>query len=99
MGINPASAALGWLEVVTILSNARGTVDVEALKAALNEHTAGMMMTNPNTLGLTESDVEQIAGLVHDAGGLRPAMAPLERHPRPGASRRTWIRRLPPQSA
>ncbi len=69
-GTNPASAALAGFEVVTIPSNARGTVDVEALKAALNEHTAGMMMTNPNTLGLFEPDVEQIAGLVHDAGGL-----------------------------
>jgi glycine dehydrogenase subunit 2 len=61
---------LAGIKVVTIPSNAQGKVDVEALKAALNDKTAGMMMTNPNTLGIFESDVEQIAGLVHDAGGL-----------------------------
>ncbi len=69
-GTNPASAALAGFDVVSIPSNQRGTVDVEALKAAINERTAGMMMTNPNTLGLFEPEVEKIAGLIHDAGGL-----------------------------
>ncbi len=69
-GTNPASAVLAGFEVVTIPSNAKGTVDAETVKAAINENTAGMMMTNPNTLGLFEPEIEAISALIHDAGGL-----------------------------
>jgi glycine dehydrogenase subunit 2 len=69
-GTNPASAAEAGFEIVTIASNPGGTVDLEALKAALSDDVAGLMLTNPNTLGLFETDIEEIAGLVHAAGGL-----------------------------
>jgi len=69
-GTNPASATMAGFKTVEIKSNDRGLVDVEALKEKLSENTAGIMMTNPNTLGLFEEDVLEIAKLVHDAGGL-----------------------------
>ncbi len=69
-GTNPASAALAGFEVVTIPSNARGTVDVERLRQAVNAETAGMMLTNPNTLGLFEPEVREIAAIIHGADGL-----------------------------
>ncbi len=69
-GTNPASAAMAGFRVVKIPSNSRGTVDLEALRAALSERTAGIMLTNPNTLGLFEDEILEIARLVHDAGGL-----------------------------
>ena len=69
-GTNPASAAMAGYEVVTVPSNARGRVDLKALKAAVSEHTAALMLTNPNTLGLFEDQITNIAGVVHDAGGL-----------------------------
>jgi glycine dehydrogenase subunit 2 len=68
-GTNPASAILAGFRTVQIPSNNRGRVDVDKLKAALNERTAGLMMTNPNTLGLFETDILEIAELVHEAGG------------------------------
>ena len=69
-GTNPASAAVAGLEVVEVKSLENGRVDVEALKGLLDEHVAGMMMTNPNTLGLFETQIEEIAALVHGVGGL-----------------------------
>jgi glycine dehydrogenase subunit 2 len=69
-GTNFASAALGGYDVVELPSGDDGRVDLDALEAALGENTAALMLTNPNTLGLFERDIEEIAGMVHDAGGL-----------------------------
>lgn len=69
-GTNPASAAVCGLDVVVVKSNANGLVDVEDLKPLLDDTIAGIMMTNPNTLGLFEKDIREIARLVHAAGGL-----------------------------
>lgn len=69
-GTNPASAAMGGFDVVEIPSGPNGTVDLEALKAALSEKTAAFMITNPNTLGIFEDQITEIAKLVHDAGAL-----------------------------
>ena len=69
-GTNPASAAVCGLDVVVVKSKADGLVDVEDLKPLLGDDIAGIMMTNPNTLGLFERDIKEIAKLVHDCGGL-----------------------------
>jgi glycine dehydrogenase subunit 2 len=69
-GTNPSTAARCGFRVVSIKSNARGRVDLEALSAAVNERTAGIMLTNPNTLGLFETDISEVARVVHEAGGL-----------------------------
>jgi len=72
-GTNPATTTMSGLQVVEIPSDARGNVDMEALEAACKEHRdclVGMMLTNPNTLGLFDEQVEEISGLVHEQGGL-----------------------------
>jgi glycine dehydrogenase subunit 2 len=69
-GTNPASAAMLGFDCITIKSTPKGLVDLEALKAALSEEVAGIMLTNPNTLGLFETDILEISRLVHEAGGL-----------------------------
>lgn len=69
-GTNPASAAMAGYEVVTVPSDARGRVDLKALKAAVSDRTAALMLTNPNTLGLFEDQILEIAEVVHSAGGL-----------------------------
>jgi glycine dehydrogenase subunit 2 len=69
-GTNPASAAMAGYKVVEIPSNSEGCVDKEALKSVVGPQTAGLMITNPNTLGIFEHDILEIAGIVHDAGGL-----------------------------
>ncbi|MEM0058106.1 MAG: aminomethyl-transferring glycine dehydrogenase subunit GcvPB [Candidatus Bathyarchaeia archaeon] len=69
-GTNPASAAMAGFNVVVIPSDRDGCVDVEALKAAVSERTAGLMLTNPNTLGIFEKNIEGIAEIIHEAGGL-----------------------------
>lgn len=69
-GTNPASAAVCGLDVVEVKSKPDGRVDVEDLKPLLDDTIAGMMMTNPNTLGLFENNITEIAKLVHDCGGL-----------------------------
>ena len=69
-GTNPASAAVCGLEIVQVKSNASGLVDVDDLKPLLDDTIAGIMMTNPNTLGLFEKDIKEIATLVHECGGL-----------------------------
>jgi glycine dehydrogenase subunit 2 len=69
-GTNPATAAMAGFEAVEFGSGSDGRVDLDALKAALDDQCAGMMLTNPNTLGKFESDIEEICRLVHEAGGL-----------------------------
>ena len=69
-GTNPASAAMCGLDVVVVKSGENGLVDVESLKPLLGDDLAGFMLTNPNTLGLFERDIKEIASLVHDCGGL-----------------------------
>ena len=69
-GTNPASAAMCGLDVVVVKSGENGLVDVESLKPILGDDLAGIMLTNPNTLGLFERDIKEIASLVHECGGL-----------------------------
>ena len=69
-GTNPASSALCGYEVVQVASTSDGTVDVEALKALLDDSIAGIMMTNPNTVGIFEKDILEIAKLMHENGSL-----------------------------
>jgi glycine dehydrogenase subunit 2 len=69
-GTNPATAAMCGFDVVTIPADDRGLVDLQALKAALDEDVAALMLTNPNTIGLFEQDIAEIAKAVHDVGGL-----------------------------
>jgi glycine dehydrogenase subunit 2 len=69
-GTNPASAGMLGMEVVTIPSDANGNVDLEALKAACNDTVVGMMLTNPNTLGLFDQHIVEVVNLVRECGGL-----------------------------
>ena len=69
-GTNPASSAMKGFEIVPIPTDPNGDVDLGALKAACDETTAGLMLTNPNTLGLFESNVLEVIRIVHEAGGL-----------------------------
>lgn len=69
-GTNPATAAMAGYSIVEIKSTENGLVDLEALKAAVGEDTAGLMLTNPNTLGLYDKGVKEISRIVHEAGGL-----------------------------
>ncbi|OXM13274.1 glycine dehydrogenase (aminomethyl-transferring) [Paenibacillus herberti] len=69
-GTNPASATTAGLDTITIKSNERGFVDLDALRAAVGPDTAALMLTNPSTLGLFEEQIEEIAAIVHEAGGL-----------------------------
>jgi glycine dehydrogenase subunit 2 len=69
-GTNPASAALAGFEVINVPSNERGCVDINALADILDETVAGLMLTNPNTLGLFEEDILKISEMVHNCGGL-----------------------------
>jgi glycine dehydrogenase subunit 2 len=69
-GTNPASATLGGYEVTTVPTDGRGLVDLAALKEALDTDVAGIMLTNPNTAGLFEEEIDAIAAAVHEVGGL-----------------------------
>lgn len=69
-GTNPASAVMAGFDTIEIKSTEEGLVDIESLKAALSDEVAGLMLTNPNTLGLFEREICEIADLVHDVGGL-----------------------------
>jgi glycine dehydrogenase subunit 2 len=69
-GTNPASAAMAGFQVVSIPSTAEGMVDIEKLRAAVGEDTAGLMLTNPNTVGLFDKNILEITQIVHQAGGL-----------------------------
>ncbi len=68
-GTNPASVTMAGLKAVTIPSGEDGSVNLDALRAAVGPDTAALMLTNPNTLGLFEENIEEIAKIVHDAGG------------------------------
>ena len=69
-GTNPATASMAGYKVVEIPSNADGLVDLAALRAAVSDKTAAFMLTNPNTLGIFEKDIQSIQRIIHDAGGL-----------------------------
>ena len=69
-GTNPATISMAGFEAVNIPSDARGNVDLEALRAACDETVAGLMLTNPNTLGLFDEHVCEVAGIIHECGGL-----------------------------
>ncbi len=69
-GTNPATASMAGFQVVEVKSNERGLVDVDSLRAVMSDEVAGIMLTNPNTLGLFETDIEEIAQIVHENGGL-----------------------------
>lgn len=68
-GTNPASATVAGFEAVTVKSNEKGIVDLEDLKRVVDEDTAALMLTNPNTLGLFEEDIIEMAQIIHSAGG------------------------------
>ncbi|MBO8159831.1 aminomethyl-transferring glycine dehydrogenase subunit GcvPB [Thermosyntropha sp.] len=69
-GTNPATANVVGYDVVEVKSNDRGLVDIEDLKAKMSDEVAGLMLTNPNTLGLFEEEIVKIASIVHEGGGL-----------------------------
>ena len=69
-GTNPASAATVGFDVVEVKSDEKGGVDIDALKELMNDEIAGLMLTNPNTLGLFDENIDKIADIVHEAGGL-----------------------------
>lgn len=69
-GTNPATAAMVGFKAVKVDSNSEGEVNIEALKKLVDEETAALMLTNPNTLGLFEKNILEIADIVHEAGGL-----------------------------
>ncbi|MFS0775993.1 aminomethyl-transferring glycine dehydrogenase subunit GcvPB [Neobacillus sp. 3P2-tot-E-2] len=68
-GTNPASATVAGLETITVISNENGLVDLEDLRRVVGEDTAALMLTNPNTLGLFEENIIEMAEIVHAAGG------------------------------
>ena len=69
-GTNPASVVLGGYTPVKVGTNSRGRVDIEDLKSKVDDHTVGMMLTQPNTLGLFEDEIETISQIIHDVDGL-----------------------------
>ena len=69
-GTNPASSAMAGFKVVEVPSNERGGIDIEKLNELMDEDTAGLMLTNPNTVGLFDENIEKIAEIVHSKGGL-----------------------------
>lgn len=69
-GTNPASAAVCGLEIVEVKSKSDGTIDIEHLRGLLDDTIAAIMMTNPNTLGLFEPGIPEIAKIVHECGAL-----------------------------
>ncbi|WP_455143111.1 aminomethyl-transferring glycine dehydrogenase subunit GcvPB [Candidatus Hodarchaeum mangrovi] len=69
-GTNPATATMCGFKTVVIPSNEKGCVDLEALQSAVSDQTAGMMLTNPNTLGVFESNIKEIIDIIHEVDGL-----------------------------
>ncbi|MCX5681178.1 MAG: aminotransferase class V-fold PLP-dependent enzyme, partial [Candidatus Omnitrophica bacterium] len=69
-GTNPASAAIAGYKIVTIQTDEKGALDFKKLKALVNEETAGLMLTCPDTLGLFNSDIDKIAEVIHSVDGL-----------------------------
>ncbi|GAF22641.1 LOW QUALITY PROTEIN: glycine dehydrogenase [Bacillus sp. JCM 19047] len=68
-GTNPASATVAGFDSVTVRTNEFGLVDLDHLREVVNEETAALMLTNPNTLGLFEADIVEMAAIIHEAGG------------------------------
>ncbi|MEZ0480460.1 aminomethyl-transferring glycine dehydrogenase subunit GcvPB [Planococcus sp. SSTMD024] len=68
-GTNPASATVAGFETVTVKSNEHGLVDLDDLKRVVGDDTAALMLTNPNTLGLFEEDILEMASIIHKVGG------------------------------
>lgn len=69
-GTNPASAAMAGFNVVTVPSDEDGCISIEALKSVVSKRTAGLMLTNPNTLGIFEKNICEVAKMIHEVGGL-----------------------------
>jgi len=69
-GTNPASVNMVGYKAVVVKSNGRGNINVDELKKAVGEDTAGLMLTNPNTLGLFDEHIQEVADIIHKAGGL-----------------------------
>jgi glycine dehydrogenase subunit 2 len=69
-GTNPASVTMAGYKLEKVATDARGNLDVDDLRARVDEHTAGLMLTNPSTLGLFDEHIEEIAAIFHEAGGL-----------------------------
>lgn len=69
-GTNPASSAMSGFDVVPVATDENGNVDLESLRAVCDDTVAGLMLTNPNTLGLFEQHVVEVINMVHEAGGL-----------------------------
>lgn len=69
-GTNPATASMAGYKIIEIKSNKHGTVDLDALRAAVGDDTAGLMLTNPNTLGIFDESISEITNIIHEAGGL-----------------------------
>ncbi|SDB83159.1 aminomethyl-transferring glycine dehydrogenase subunit GcvPB [Shouchella lonarensis] len=68
-GTNPASASVAGFDTITVRTNAHGLVDLDHLREVVGADTAALMLTNPNTLGLFESDIVEMAAIIHEAGG------------------------------
>ncbi len=75
-GTSPASTSMSGLRVVQIPSDKRGNVDLDALRSQVCDRVVGLMITNPNTLGLFEENIEEIVGIVHGCGGWSMVMGP-----------------------
>jgi glycine dehydrogenase subunit 2 len=69
-GTNPASVTMAGYEVTAVATDARGNIDVDDLRSKVDEHTAGLMLTNPSTLGLFDENIEEIRDIFHGAGAL-----------------------------
>ena len=69
-GTNPASVTMAGYKLEKVATDARGNLDVDDLRAKVNERTAGLMLTNPSTLGLFDENIEEVAKIFHDAGSL-----------------------------
>ena len=69
-GTNPATASMAGFQTIEIKSSPQGDIDLDALRAVVGDDTAGLMLTNPSTLGLFERNIKEIAKIIHDAGGL-----------------------------
>ena len=69
-GTNPASAAMAGFEIVNIVSDENGCIDIEHLRESAGDDTAGLMLTAPNTIGMFNSYIDEITGIIHEAGGL-----------------------------
>ena len=69
-GTNPASASMAGFKVINVRSNDEGGIDLEELKKVVNDETAGLMLTNPNTLGIFDRNILEVTRIIHEAGGL-----------------------------